>query len=112
MGDATLYTPEQLAGMRSASTRVRFQFRQDESGELRVYGIHTKPDSGVDRVPVAQARWNADKSAMVAVLNGISIIWTPNNGPVVNAPSPYPGAPEQLDNLFVHPIPLGQDTGV
>ena len=112
MGDSTLYTPEQLAGMRSASTRVRFQFRQDESGELRVYGIHTKPENGVDRVPVAQARWNADRSAMVAVLDGITITWTPNNGPVVNVPSPYPGAPEQLDNLFVHPIPLGQDTGV
>jgi len=28
IGDSTLYTPEQLAGMRSASTRVRFQFRQ------------------------------------------------------------------------------------
>lgn len=112
MGDSTLYTPEQLAGMRLASTRVRFQFRQDESGELRVYGIHTKPESGVDRVPVAPARWNADKSATVAVLDGITITWTPNNGPVVNAPSPYPGAPEQLDNLFVHPIPLGQDTGV
>nr|WP_225908734.1 S-type pyocin domain-containing protein [Pseudomonas lactucae] len=97
MGDSTLYTPEQLASLRSASTRVRFQFRQDESGELRVYGIHTKPGSGVDRVPVAQARWNANKSAMVAVLDGISITWTPNNGPVVSVPSPYPGTPERLD---------------
>ena len=110
MGDSTLYTQEQLAGMRSASTRVRFQFRQDESGELRVYGIHTKPESGADRVSVAQASWNADKSAMVAVLDGISITWTPNNGPVVSAPSPYPGTPERLDNLFVHPVAVGQDS--
>lgn len=110
MGDSTLYTPEQLAAMRSASTRVRFQFRQDESGELRVYGIHTKPESGADRVPVAQARWNADNSAMVAVLDGISITWTPNHGPVVSAPSPYPGSPERLDNLFVHPVAVGQDS--
>ncbi|MBJ2182553.1 S-type pyocin domain-containing protein, partial [Pseudomonas veronii] len=112
MGDSTLYTPEQLAGMRSASTRVRFQFRQDESGELRVYGIHTKPESGADRVSVAQASWNADKSAMVAVLDGISITWTPNNGPVVSTPSPYPGTPERLDNLFVHPVAVGQESAI
>ncbi|MFJ4132514.1 S-type pyocin domain-containing protein [Pseudomonas cyclaminis] len=110
MGDSTLYTPEQLANLRLASTRVRFQFRQDESGELRVYGIHTKPESGADRVPVAHARWNADNSAMVAVLDGISITWTPNHGPVVSAPSPYPGTPERLDNLFVHPVAVGQDS--
>ncbi|MCK6189441.1 S-type pyocin domain-containing protein, partial [Pseudomonas sp. EYE_354] len=90
----------------------RFQFRQDESGELRVYGIHTKADSGADRVPVAQARWNTDKSAMVAVLDGISITWTPNKGPVVSAPSPYPGTSERLDNLFVHPVAVGQDSAI
>lgn len=49
---------------------------------------------------------------MVAVLDGISITWTPNNGPVVSAPSPYPGTPERLDNLLVHPIAPGQDTGI
>ena len=112
IGDSTLYTPEQLEGMRLASTRVRFQFRQDESGELSVYGLHTQPGSGADRVPVAQARWNVDKSAMVAVLDGISITWTPNHGPLVNAPSPYPGAQERLDNLFVHPIAVGQDSAI
>ena len=112
IGDSTLYTPGQLEGMRLASTRVRFQFRQDEFGELRVYGIHTQPGSGADRVPVAQARWNVDKSAMVAVLDGISITWTPNNGPVVNAPSPNPVAQERLDNLFVHPIAVGQDSAI
>ena len=63
-------------------------------------------------MPVTPARWNADKSAMVAVLDGISITWTPNNGPVVSAPSPYPGTPERLDNLLVHPIAPGQDTGI
>ncbi|WP_455927250.1 S-type pyocin domain-containing protein [Pseudomonas capeferrum] len=112
IGDSTLYSPEQLAGMRVASTRVRFQFRLDEAGEMRVYGLHTRPGSGTDRVPVTEARWNADKSAMVAVLDSISITWTPNNGPVVNAPTPYPGTPERLDNLLVHPIPVGRDTGI
>lgn len=112
IGDSTLYTPEQLASLQSASTRVRFQFRQDDTGEMRIYGIHTSPGSGSDRVPVAHARWNADKSAMVAVLDGMSITWTPNNGPVVSAPSPYPGAPERLDNLLVHPIAVGPDSAI
>ncbi|MDY7530678.1 S-type pyocin domain-containing protein [Pseudomonas sp. Bout1] len=112
IGDSTMYSPEHLANMRVASTRVRFQFRLDEAGDMRVYGLHTRPGSGADRVPVTQARWSADKSAMVAVLDGISITWTPNNGPVVNAPTPYPGTPERLDNLLVHPIPVGQETGI
>jgi len=46
------------------------------------------------------------------VLDGISITWTPNNGPVVSAPSPYPGTPERLDNLFVHPVAVGQDSAI
>lgn len=112
IGDSTLYTPEQLASLQSARTRVRFQFRQDEMGQMGIYGIHTSPGSGSDRVPVAHARWNADKSAMVAVLDGISITWTPNNGPVVSAPSPYPGTPERLDNLLVHPIAVGPDSAI
>lgn len=112
IGDSTLYTPAQLANLQSASTRVRFQFRQDDAGELRAYGIHTSPGSGSDRVPVAHARWNADKSAMVAVLDGISITWTPNDGPVVSAPSPYPGTRERLDNLLVHPIAVGPDSAI
>ncbi|MEF9671670.1 S-type pyocin domain-containing protein [Pseudomonas sp. PCH446] len=110
IGDSTLYTPEQLANMRSASTRVRFQFRYDDAGKMRVYGLHTRPGNGADRVPVTQARWNIGESAMVADLDGISITWTPNNGPVVNVPTPYPGTSERLDNLLVHPIPVGQET--
>lgn len=112
IGDATLYAPEQLANMRSASTRVRFQFRRDASGTLQVYGLHTSPGSGTDRVPVTQATWNANKSAMVAVLDGITITWTPNNGPVVNLPTPYPGIPERLDTLLVHPIAPGRETQI
>ncbi|SEN55709.1 S-type Pyocin [Pseudomonas sp. ok272] len=112
IGDATLYTPEQLEHLRLADTRVRFQFRRDEAGAMQVYGLHTKAGSGAERVPVTHATWNADKSAMVAVLDGISITWTPNDGPVVTVPTPYPDAPPQLDNLLVHPIPQGRDTQI
>ncbi|QQX61438.1 S-type pyocin domain-containing protein [Pseudomonas chlororaphis] len=110
IADGTLYSEHQLRGLREAATRVRFQFRRDANGVLRIYGIHTSAKSGEDRVPTAEARWNADKSAMEAHLEGLIITWTPNNGPVVNAPTTYPGIPETLDNLLVHPIPEGQDS--
>lgn len=110
IGDTTLYTAEQLATMSAAATRVRFQFRKGTDGSLQIYGIHTSATSGLASVPTVAAKWNTDKSAMVADLGGITITWTPNDGPVVNAPTTYPGAPETLANLLVHPIPEDQDS--
>lgn len=112
IGDATLYSPEQLRQMESARTRVRFQFRRDTAGAMQVYGLHTKPGRGEDRVSVVHAHWNASYTAMVATLGGITITWTPNDGPVVSAPSPYPGATQALDNILVHPIPPGEDSRI
>ncbi|MFD2642340.1 S-type pyocin domain-containing protein, partial [Pseudomonas japonica] len=66
-----------------------------------------------DRVAVRQANWNADKSAMEARLGGLTITWTPNNGPLVTAPTTYPGArPDVLDNILVHPIPTGRNSQI
>ncbi|MFD2640982.1 S-type pyocin domain-containing protein, partial [Pseudomonas japonica] len=66
-----------------------------------------------DRVAVRQANWNADKSAMEARLGGLTITWTPNNGPLVTAPTTYPGArPDVLENILVHPIPTGRNSQV
>lgn len=112
MADGTLYSEHRLRGLREAATRVRFQFRRDANGVLRIYGIHTSAKSGEDRVSIAEARWNADKSVMEAHLEGLILTWTPNNGPVVNAPTTYPGIPETLDNLLVHPIPDGEDSRI
>ena len=103
MGNSTL-SEEQLRGMMVAPTRVRFQFRRDAEGIIRVYGIHTSATSGMDSVPVTHADWNKDRSAMEAKLNGITIIWTPNNGPVVQAPTTYPGVTDALENILVHPV--------
>lgn len=103
MGSSTL-TEEQLRGMMVAPTRVRFQFRRDAEGIMRVYGIHTSATSGMDSVPVVDVDWNQDRSAMEASLNGITIIWTPNNGPIVQAPTTYPGVTDALENILVHPV--------
>lgn len=91
LGDDSFYSEEQLRELRAATTRVRFQFRRDSQGVLQIHGIHTSAQSGQDSVPVIKARWNADKNAMQAHLGTLTITWTPHNGPVITAPTPYPG---------------------
>jgi uncharacterized Zn-binding protein involved in type VI secretion len=111
MGDSTL-TAEQLRTMSTAPTRVRFQFRRDASGVMQIYGIHTGANSGMDSVPVVDVHWNTDRSAMEATLNGITIIWTPNDGPVAQAPTTYPGVTDALANILVHPVAQTTDTQI
>ena len=49
---------------------------------------------------------------MEAKLNGITIIWTPNNGPVVQAPTTYPGVTNALENILVHPVAEDTDSQI
>ncbi|MBN6712531.1 S-type pyocin domain-containing protein [Pseudomonas capsici] len=111
MGDSTL-TEKQLRGMTLAPTRVRFQFRRDAEGVMRVYGIHTSATSGMESVPVVDVSWNKDRSAMEARLNGITVIWTPNNGTVVQAPTTYPGVTNALESILVHPVAENTDSQI
>lgn len=108
MGDGTLYGEDELRGLSAASTRVRFQFRRGTDGIVRAYGLHTQTGS----VPVVDARWSDGKRAMEAQLGGVTIIWTPNEGPVVSAPTTYPGVTEALDNVLVHPIAEDADSEI
>ncbi|WP_371356210.1 S-type pyocin domain-containing protein [Pseudomonas chlororaphis] len=110
LGDDAFYSEEQLRELRAATTRVRFQFRRDSQGTLQIHGIHTSAQSGQDRVPVIKADWNADKNAMQAHLGTLTITWTPHNGPVITAPTPYPGVTDELARLMVHPIAEGGDS--
>lgn len=113
MGDGTLHTDTQLRRMTHAPTRVRFQFRRDAEGALQVYGIHTTA-SGDDTVRTVQVNWNADKTAMEAKLNGITILWTPQRGPLGEMPPLiYPDSSgEQLGTILVHPIPDNTDSQI
>jgi hypothetical protein len=111
MGDGTLYTDDELRSMTQATTRVRFQLRRDEAGELQIYGIHSKA-SGDDSVRTVQARWNADKSAMEAHLNGVTILMTPRRGRYGTLePLVYPESSDaRLGTILVHPIPDDTDS--
>ncbi|WP_256679619.1 S-type pyocin domain-containing protein [Pseudomonas sp. PB120] len=113
MADGTLHTDTQLRSMTHAPTRVRFQFRRDAEGVLQVYGIHTTA-SGDDTVRTVQATWNADKTALEAKLNGITILWTPQRGPLGQMPPLiYPDSSgEQLGTILVHPIPDNTDSQI
>lgn len=113
MGDGTLYTDAQLRQMSHAPTRVRFQFREDAEGVLQVYGIHSTA-SGDDSVRTVQAVWNADKTALEAKLNGITILWTPKVGPLGEMPPLiYPDSNgDQLGTILVHPIPEDTDSQI
>jgi len=112
MGDGTLHTDEQLRRMSRASTRVRFQFRRDAQGVMQVYGIHAGA-SGDDSVRTVNVEWNSDKTAMEARLNGITILWTPQRGPLGSMPPlVYPEHREQLNTILVHPIPENTDTQI
>ncbi|KGF66149.1 S-type pyocin domain-containing protein [Pseudomonas lutea] len=111
MGDGTLYTDDELRSMAQATTRVRFQLRRDDAGELQVYGIHSKA-SGDDSVRTVQARWNADKTAMEAHLSGVTILWTPRRGRFGSLdPLIYPeNSDARLGTVLVHPIPDDMDS--
>lgn len=112
MADGTLHTDEELRRMSRATTRVRFQFRRDAEGVLRVYGIHSGA-SGDDAVRTVNVKWNADKTAMEAKLNGITILWTPQRGPLGSMPPlVYPDHGEALDPILVHPIPENTDSQI
>lgn len=113
MGDGTLHTDEQLRRMTHAPTRVRFQFRQDAEGELQVYGIHTKA-TGDDSVRTVQAKWNVDKTAIEANLNGITILWTRRRGALGSLePLIYPdNSDARLGTILVHPIPDSTDSQI
>ena len=112
MADGTLHTDEELRRMSRATTRVRFQFRRDAEGVLRVYGIHSGA-SGDDAVRTVSVNWNADKTAMEAKLNGITILWTPQRGPLGSMPPlVYPDHGEALDPILVHPIPENTDSQI
>ncbi|SMQ31187.1 DNase/tRNase domain of colicin-like bacteriocin [Pseudomonas helmanticensis] len=112
MGDGTLHTDDELRRMTRATTRVRFQFRRDVEGVMQVYGIHTGA-SGDDSVRTVKVAWNSDKTAMEAKLNGITILWTPQRGPLgAMPPLVYPDHGEQLNTILVHPIPENTDTQI
>lgn len=105
IADGTLYTDEQLKGMSQAATRVRFRFSEDEEGKMQVYGIHTSAESGLESVPVVNARIEG-QALIAAVPGGPTLTWYPDErGQVADASSYYPDdSGLDIQNIWVRPI--------
>lgn len=79
---------------------------------MQVYGIHTGV-SGDDSVRTVKVEWNNDKTAMEAKLNGITILWTPQRGPLGSMPPlVHPEHGEALSTILVHPIAANTDSQI
>ena len=100
--DGTFHIDEQLRCMSKPTTRVRFQFRRDAEGVTQIYGIHTGA-SGDDSVRTVQVKWNANKTALEAELNGMTLLWTPPHSPSRIPPLTYP-------RCYPHPLMSGPYT--
>ncbi|MGL4928527.1 MAG: S-type pyocin domain-containing protein [Plesiomonas shigelloides] len=110
LGDGTLYTDEQLRAMSRAITRVRFRFIEDDQGKMQVYGIHTSAASGMDSVPVINARQEGS-AVVAAVPGGPTLTWYPDSsGEIPDASTNYPDSSGmEVENIWVRPIPDAPD---
>lgn len=114
MGDGTLYSDDELRAMNAAASRVRFQFRRDAEGVVQLYGIHAGAGSADETVPIIKARWKDDLRSLEADLgDGITLIWTPNKGPLATPELIYPEhSDEPMGSILVHPIAEDTDSQI
>lgn len=98
-----------------ATTRVRFFWRQDEQGNMRVYGVHTGEGTPYEGVRTAEMKWVEKNSRYEFTpaqgADGPLITWTPERPEGSDLPS-YTGSdirPIDQATILVTPIPDGQD---
>ncbi|EPC03252.1 hypothetical protein L861_23365, partial [Litchfieldella anticariensis FP35 = DSM 16096] len=103
--DGTLLTTDQIRRMSEAPTRVRFSIQTLADGSTQIAGFHVRQGTPAEMVPVRQVQWSADKTYLEAHLNGITLTWTPNDGPLQEQLSPLPSADTHLLNgIMVYPV--------
>ncbi|HHA1920041.1 TPA: S-type pyocin domain-containing protein, partial [Enterobacter ludwigii] len=98
-----------------ATTRVRFFWRQDEQGNMRVYGVHTGEGTPYEGVRTAEMKW-VEKNGRYEFTpdhgaDGPLITWTPERPENGNIPSHTGSNIRPIDQatILVTPIPDGQD---
>ncbi|MEC5579650.1 S-type pyocin domain-containing protein [Klebsiella pneumoniae] len=98
-----------------ATTRVRFFWRQDEQGKMRVYGVHTGEGTPYEGVRTAEMKWveknNRYEFTPAHGVDGPLITWTPESPENGNIPSHTGSDIRPIDQatILVTPIPDGQD---
>ncbi|HEE0067680.1 TPA: type VI secretion system tube protein Hcp [Citrobacter freundii] len=103
-----------LAGS-TATTRVRFFWRDDIHGKPQVYGVHTGEGTPYENVRVANMLWNDHKQRYEFTpahdIDGPLITWTPEKPATGNLPG-HTGnnrPPVDQPTILVTPIPDGKN---
>nr|WP_268078268.1 S-type pyocin domain-containing protein [Citrobacter sp. R5] len=98
-----------------ATTRVRFFWRQDEQGNMRVYGVHTGEGTPYEGVRTAEMKWveknNRYEFTPAHGVDGPLITWTPERSENGDIPSHTGSNIRPIDQatILVTPIPDGKD---
>ncbi|MCS6339765.1 S-type pyocin domain-containing protein, partial [Klebsiella pneumoniae] len=98
-----------------ATTRVRFFWRQDEQGNMRVYGVHTGEGTPYEGVRTANMVWNSKNNRYEFTpahgADGPLITWTPERPEGSDLPSHTGSDIRPIDQatILVTPIPDGKD---
>ncbi|RZN36825.1 type VI secretion system tip protein VgrG [Escherichia sp. E2593] len=98
-----------------ATTRVRFFWRQDEQGNMRVYGVHTGEGTPYEGVRTANMVWNSEHNQYEFTpahgADGPLITWTPERPEGSDLPSHTGSDIKPIDQatILVTPIPDGKD---
>ncbi|MHC7535058.1 type VI secretion system tip protein VgrG [Klebsiella pneumoniae] len=98
-----------------ATTRVRFFWRQDEQGNMRVYGVHTGEGTPYEGVRTAEMKWveknNRYEFTPAHGVDGPLITWTPESPENGDIPSHTGSNISPIDQatILVTPIPDGKD---
>ncbi|EEF7981835.1 type VI secretion system tip protein VgrG [Salmonella enterica subsp. arizonae serovar 40:z4,z32:-] len=98
-----------------ATTRVRFFWRQDEQGNMRVYGVHTGEGTPYEGVRTAEMKWVEKNSRYeFKPAHGADvplITWTPERPEGGDLPAHTGSDIKPIDQatILVTPIPDGKD---
>ncbi|MGQ7248760.1 S-type pyocin domain-containing protein [Halomonas sp. V046] len=99
-------TAEGLRGMSSAKARLGFWVSDTDKG-VEARGIYIESGSEYEQVPVAHAahaQWvGGNGQSMEMVVNGVTLTWTPSNGPQQTTLPIEPDA--RANQITVYPNP-------
>lgn len=109
LGDSSLYTEDQLLGLKQARTRVRLRVEQQTDGSLKGYGFYTGKNRDWEMVDVVQ--FKPHNTQQVADLGGgLELIWTPAVDPSDTLGIPALEAAPQAPHIWVYPSTPAADS--
>jgi hypothetical protein len=102
LGDSSLYSEEQLKGLKEGRTRLRIHVEQQADGTLKGYGYNTQSRTDWERIPVVQ--FVQQGSQQVADFgDGVTLIWTPAVDPSSTSGIPPLEAAPQAPQIWIYP---------